>query len=63
MLVIKNKLTGDFYNAQWRTDHACSSYNQPALVVIPEGYAVDPLFFEIVAEEPDYSKEKAFAKK
>ena len=48
---IRNIVTGEILDAEWRTDHAASSYGQPALVLTKTGEAVDAIWYKILEGE------------
>ncbi len=47
---IKNIITGKTYSAEWRTDHAASSYGQ-AVMVLETGEAVDAVFYQVIQDD------------
>jgi hypothetical protein len=51
VMKVKNIFTGNIHEAEWRTNHAASSYGQPVLVLKESGDAVDAIFFEILPDE------------
>jgi len=55
---VKNILTGEVFEAEWRTDHPASSYGQPVLVLKATGEAVDFFGFEIVEMDDDEEVER-----
>jgi hypothetical protein len=47
---IKSIITGQIFEADWRTDHPASSYGQPVLV-LKNGEAVDAVWYEVLEDE------------
>jgi len=48
---IKSIITGQIFEADWRTDHPASSYGQPILVIRDTGQAVDSVWYEVLEDE------------
>ena len=54
----RNVLTGEVFEAEWRTDHAASSYGQPVLVRTDTGEVVDRCYLIAKREIQADGKEK-----